>query len=110
MTRTPEMNCPGSCGGNLVLKEDETGNRRWKHGGFHDVNCVLNHYEPLSEQAIMGYRRGQWKINPDVEGGIERVEQTAPPISQEQFSETKTEEKPNNVVSLDEFRARKAKQ
>jgi len=95
MPRNTELPCPGNCGSTMTLKEDESagGIKRWSHTGFHDVNCIMNHYEPLSQQAMMGHRRGDWKVNLEVDGGIERVERPKPPVSQEQFKD--------NVINVD---------
>ena len=101
MARNTELPCPGNCGSTLTLKEDPTagGIQRWSHTGFHDVNCVINRYEPLSQQAMMGHRRGDWRVNSEVDGGIERVEKEPEPVPEPKLAD---------VISLAQHRKKKS--
>jgi hypothetical protein len=38
-------------------------------------------------KALSGHREGKWRVNPAVEGGIERLEAPTPPLSKVQLGD-----------------------
>jgi hypothetical protein len=75
--------CPGCPG---MLKMDES-TLRFSHDGPHDSDCLWKTIEPVNIQAVIGYRRGDWKF--DEQGNIVKH----PPISEAQFKD--------NVINVD---------
>jgi hypothetical protein len=83
MARNVETDCPG-CSGKLAL---DTERGEWSHKGLHDAGCIIKQHEPLSMKALSGHREGKWRVNPAVEGGIERLEAPTPPLSKTQLGD-----------------------
>jgi hypothetical protein len=83
MARNVETDCPG-CSGKLAL---DTEHGDWSHKGLHDASCIIKDYEPLSMKALSGHHEGKWRVNPAVEGGIERLETPKSSLSEAQLGD-----------------------